>query len=720
MRTNGRILALVAVLGLTACPLPKKCQVDSECSPDGVCTGGICFLRPDGGTGGGSGGAGGGGATGGGMGGGGVDPCLTVDCAPNTFCVSDGGAFGCIAGFTELAFTSPDAGAVYGKSREVAVEVQLTRDGRTSLPFPGAVALESPVAVTLGAVGGGRYAGKVDAGVVSEGPVTLRASFDAGFAVLTATRQVVSDQTAPVVTLSLSPAPLRRVGTVSEGDPAANYAFAYRRDEKAEVRVEASEPVVVTAASLTGLDAGFTSLASCQRGCDAGVFCACFEVDWAAYPLNDFRATYALAVKPVEDLAGNASAPSAPVTARVTRWKWASTLTTSGGTIQSPAVDGQGNVVTGEAALNQGRLFVMSPFGDDRALYDAGVGAIVTAPVIAPQHVYVGAKNGTAGGLFQFSLDGISEGQVCVATGRDPTGTLALFDAGMEALTSVTQQGHVLAGLFASSNCVQAGSSAPPATGSQYQTVATGSTLFYASGTSSALSRNVLSAGSWGASPTSNSTPLFTKGLALFGSTVAGGGGGPTVGGVYALKADGSLVNRADYPAGTSSPAGIPIVIGTTAAPILVYGNQNGDLIRASYTAGDPGTFADAGFSAVKATAATLTAPVLGADGTIYTVDASGGVYAYTNDLSTRLWTLPVGTIGSVNTSPALDTARMGTTKDCSRPGTLYIPSSGDGHLYAIIVDSKGLSGTAPWPKFQRDDQNTGNPDFPLGANSCP
>ncbi|MBX7096760.1 MAG: hypothetical protein K1X89_03525 [Myxococcaceae bacterium] len=636
--------------------------------------------------------------------------------------MSDGGAFGCIAGFTELAFTSPDAGAVYGKSREVAVEVQLTRDGRTSLPFPGAVALESPVAVTLGAVGGGRYAGKVDAGVVSEGPVTLRASFDAGFAVLTATRQVVSDQTAPVVTLSLSPPPLRRVGTVSEGDPAANYAFAYRRDEKAEVRVEASEPVVVTPASLTGLDAGFTSLASCQRGCDAGVFCTCFEVDWASYPLNDFRATYALAVKPVEDLAGNASAPSAPVTARVTRWKWAKDLAAVGGVIQSPAVDRQGNLVTGFALGASGRAYFLDSAGQDRSSVDAGSDAFVTAPLVSAQHCYFGIRTATSGALAQFSLSGAGESSLCVANGRDPTGTfaLSLSDAGADLVFGVDQAGLVLAGNSQRPDCVvyDTGSGA----GNKFTAVSSGLTAYFASGASATLSRSTVTFGpssTWSA-PVSNSTSLYTKGLTLFGTTVAGGGAGPSVGGVYALKSDGSLVNRADYPVGMSSPAGIPIVIGTTAAPVLVYGNQNGDLIRASYTAGDPGTFADAGFTTVKATAATLTAPVLGADGTIYAVDASGGVYAYTNDLSTRLWTLPVGTIGTVNTSPALDTARAGTTKDCSRPGTLYIPSSGDGHLYAIIVDSKGLSGTAPWPKFQRDDQNTGNPDFPLGANSCP
>ena len=717
MRASSHLISALAIVGAlsSSCGSSPPCQQDNDCASGLACICGVCATR-DAGAGGGSGG----GTSGGGVGGGGVDPCLTVDCAPNTFCVSDGGSFGCLSGFTGLAFTSPDAGAKYGKAREVSFELQLTRDGRTSLPFPATVTLESPVVLQVGALGNGRYAGKLDAGVVSEGQVVLRASVDAGVpGQLTATVSVVSDQTAPVVTLSLSPPPLRRVGTVSEGDPAPNYAFAYRRDEKAEVRVEATEPVLVTAASLTGLDAGFTSVATCQRSCDAGLSCTCFELDWASFPLNDFRATYALGVGPVEDLAGNASAASSAVTVRVTRWKWASALAVSGAEIQSPAIDGAGNVFAGITALGNGRMYFLNSSGDERTAYDAGFADVVTAPVLSTDHVYVGVKTGATGGFLQFSLAGASQGNVCVVNGRDPTGTLSLMDAGSETLVGVTQQGHVLAAQFASSNCIQAGYSAPIPTGSRYQAVASGNTLFYASGASSELSRNSLVSSSWGTSPTTHSTPLFTKGLAHFGTTIAGGGG-PSVGGVYALKSDGTFVNRTDYPTGTSSPAGIPIVAGTASSPVFVYGNQNGDVIRAAYAPGDPGAFADAGFATSRPGAPTLTAPVLGADGTIYVVDALGGVHAYTNDLKTRLWTLAPGSIGLVNTSPALDTARAGTAKDCSRPGTLYVPSSGDGFLYAIIVDSKGLSSTAPWPKFQRDDQNTGNPDFPLGANSCP
>ena len=48
--------------------------------------------------------------------------------------------------------------------------------------------------------------------------------------------------------------------------------------------------------------------------------------------------------------------------------------------------------------------------------------------------------------------------------------------------------------------------------------------------------------------------------------------------------------------------------------------------------------------------------------------------------------------------------------------GTLYAASGTK--LYALIVDSAGLDPMAPWPKFQHDVRNTGNPATPI--TNCP
>jgi hypothetical protein len=50
-------------------------------------------------------------------------------------------------------------------------------------------------------------------------------------------------------------------------------------------------------------------------------------------------------------------------------------------------------------------------------------------------------------------------------------------------------------------------------------------------------------------------------------------------------------------------------------------------------------------------------------------------------------------------------------------PGVLYAVTRG-GRLYSLVVDSRGLDTSAPWPKYQHDARNTGNPSTPI--SSCP
>ena len=52
-----------------------------------------------------------------------------------------------------------------------------------------------------------------------------------------------------------------------------------------------------------------------------------------------------------------------------------------------------------------------------------------------------------------------------------------------------------------------------------------------------------------------------------------------------------------------------------------------------------------------------------------------------------------------------------------SATGVLYAASTG-GNLFAVVVDDPGLDTTAPWPKYQHDVRNTGNPGTVL--RSCP
>ena len=80
---------------------------------------------------------------------------------------------------------------------------------------------------------------------------------------------------------------------------------------------------------------------------------------------------------------------------------------------------------------------------------------------------------------------------------------------------------------------------------------------------------------------------------------------------------------------------------------------------------------------------------------------------------------------------PALDVYRDGAgNKVCptgtptTRPpmGVLYVltRSGAVATLRAILVDSPGLDNTAPWPKYQRDNGNTGNINSDISPWTCP
>jgi len=156
----------------------------------------------------------------------------------------------------------------------------------------------------------------------------------------------------------------------------------------------------------------------------------------------------------------------------------------------------------------------------------------------------------------------------------------------------------------------------------------------------------------------------------------------------------------------------------------LVCGNQQPGLFRVDYQAGDPGVF-DGGVAAAIPPAAGVTAtPVVGRGGDIFIVDNVGGVAAYDTGLQTQRWVLPTSTGisgGQVDSNASLDVQRDGAgAKVCGRGGVLYVPSTGDGSLYAFAVDSDGLDALAPWPKHQHDPANTGNPATLLAPWTCP
>ncbi|HEX8701548.1 MAG TPA: PQQ-binding-like beta-propeller repeat protein, partial [Myxococcaceae bacterium] len=111
-------------------------------------------------------------------------------------------------------------------------------------------------------------------------------------------------------------------------------------------------------------------------------------------------------------------------------------------------------------------------------------------------------------------------------------------------------------------------------------------------------------------------------------------------------------------------------------------------------------------------------APVLGADGRLYTLNVAGELTARSATDLTRQWNVTgIGAAGEA--SPTLDCTRGadGTPLGATSPGVLYVPVAN--RLYAFVVDSPSLFKTpGSWPKFQHDVRNTGNPATPI--TNCP
>ncbi len=737
-----RALGFVVVSAVLAgCPANVgTCREASDClRPGSVCIDDVCVMVEDGGAGGGVGGADGGEVDAGPVDAG-LPPCAMVTCSAVEECRVDPGDAGvCVLRFESLTMTEP-SGGTYGRNQAVPIRAALAVKagfGATGFPaqLPAEVAGDGGItAVALVHQGNGGYSSAF--AVTAATPTTswqVRAWLpDSG---LTASAGFNTDTMAPVVTVSAAAPPARRgggLGVANEVDPDSAYAAAYKKDEVVEVRVEVTKPVTVTLGDVTGVPgAAVTARGVCSAGCPAGATCSCFDLDLAKAPLAGFRGSVPVTVGVVTDAHGNSSSGPVTKTLSVTRWKWRYRAATAPLAVQAPALASDGRLYLGVADTAQaGSLAALMPAGTPLPGFTAAstLGAVTTAPLVSGGSVYVATKDASVGQIRKVdAASGSPTASTCVDATYLLNSALALTDLGQspEAVVGVTKSGVLFGARFgATLPCIL---SVAASTTTKYAVVATASAAYVADTGGAAVQRfawtPVSANRSWGLA-VSNTTTLFTQGLVAFGTTV--GGGGPSTGGVYALAASGDFTKRADsLQSGANSPAGPPVVSGSASAPRFVYGNRAPGLLSTSYTEGDPGSFDGGVVAAVPPAKPVTVAPVVGANGDLYVVDSEGNVTAYDPSLASQRWVLPSGATGiqglQVDTNPALDVVRDGSgAKTCGRGGLLYVPSTGDGSLYAFIVDSDGLSATAPWPKWQHDNANTGNPLTSLSAWACP
>lgn len=105
-------------------------------------------------------------------------------------------------------------------------------------------------------------------------------------------------------------------------------------------------------------------------------------------------------------------------------------------------------------------------------------------------------------------------------------------------------------------------------------------------------------------------------------------------------------------------------------------------------------------------------ASVWGAGGHVYTAGALTGIIQARQPLEEVAWRFEPG--APIEASMNLDCARGSDGGVATgMPGVLYAVTR-SGNVHALIVDSPGLDPAAPWPRYQHDPRNTGNPTTPL------
>jgi hypothetical protein len=534
-----------------------------------------------------------------------------------------------------------------------------------------------------------------------------------------------ADTTPPTFTVTVPAADAGMSdGGTTYADP--SLANAWRRDQLVPVEIRTNEPNLDSSTLtivLRGTDGGgapAVGVTPLAGPCDAG-FCGVAQLKLWEPPFNAFRGAMTVDVRG-EDKVGNVGSASSSV--NVTRWKWV--FNAGGFSIKStPAIGAQGTVYVGNAGAGTGSMFALTPEGSLK--WESQVGAVIGGPVVGASDggtelVYVGANNSTNGVLYTLqSGDGGTRLSCPLASGSFE-GALALGrTTSSQVETAVTvyngSAGAVIVGIRpgAGVSCPLvesiAGGKEIPALTAGTPVVMRNENIFF-SGTASGVFE-VTSYVFGSPTPRTNwpvTPPTVPRGLALVGSDVmsAAAGSDTVTGGVFKIPQVGAADVTRLHPAGSTwSSRVFNLAVGSADNAFFGSESTSAELNRLTLTTSTP--------RAAPTSPAIRTTPIAGQNGTVYTVTTNGTVRAWSaEDLSVR-WPL-ASALGTVEASPTLDCARDATgTARAENLGVLYVPAGGK--LHAFIVDSRGLDPNAPWPKYQHDVRNTGNPDTPL--TSC-
>jgi hypothetical protein len=542
-------------------------------------------------------------------------------------------------------------------------------------------------------------------------------------------------------TLTVPPADTGGVsgGTTYE-DPALR--GAWRRDQvlPVEVRINGSPlaPSSLTALVRTnegaGPEVGVLPFPPGQP-CDAG-FCGVARLNLWEPPFNSFRGPMTVEVR---DRDRSVDGGSASASVNVTRWKWRHDLFPPNLVLAAPAIGHSGVVYVGTTnpIHEDGQFLALSPEG--RVAWSVPGGAVVASPTVGEfrrdgggERVYVaqrqglvsrvGFYSGADGGFTSLCSEVNSSGvrvesSLALAQVSDagtPSETVyGVYNGRGDAGTLFAMRPDVAAGPLLSQCPTLLGVGDVSAPGTML--AAEGAVVFgtndarlksYALGSSgtSFLSR-------WSVSLISpqllQPTSLALVGRVILGAGNLSGSGSPAFGRLFAAPLDGG--QSPAYSREAFSMMGNVSIGGPSTDARAVVGLNDASLFVQRLAAG--GTE-----EVVLSEEPIKGAPVWGAGGYVYTAGALRGLIQARQPLEEVAWQFESG--APIEASMNLDCARGpdgGVTP--GMPGVLYAVTR-NGNVHALIVDSPGLDPDAPWPKYQHDARNTGNPTTRLTA--CP
>jgi len=538
-----------------------------------------------------------------------------------------------------------------------------------------------------------------------------------------------NDKTPPVFSIVVAGPPPRpdtaKLTGYDPGSPDGGHD-AFRRDESVSGTVTSHDQDVaagtvkllahgVAATAGTPLDVPLTPCGSTNPAASSA-FCREGTVQLASLPFEAFRAVVPLEASGT-DLSNNLGSADAGV--NVTRWKW---RYSAGAPIYTtPAIADDGTIVFGTSDGGSGSVYALATDGVERWA-PLEVGPVKASPVIGTvdggqQLAYVGTSAPSGGTLVAIDINVGVTVVGCPNGGGSYSGpflgTPALVVSGSAAFEGVLgiANGTKVVNIrpsasLADDRCI--GIDTVGTQGYPANVVASGAQSF-AAGSDGIVRAFARQSGIWldnaawgsgtGAVVVSN-RPI--QGLVLSNRLL----GTTRLRGVFELdQAMGTLL--ASYPDGglASDPGGLAQL-----SDRLIFSDAS--------TLSPSVFFVESGLdqgNRISIAEPVLSTPLSGATGRLYLATVSGSLMCRTATESS--WSVSLGAAEGFLGSPTIDCARTAGTPVSSSEGMLYVGSL-SGSFFAIVVDSPGLDSSAPWPKYQHDIRNTGNPTTPI--QSCP